>query len=616
MNANVNLKTLWPRLQLWLAWLLFLGLLFVAVFGSYFMPHTISEDDKIGFSYTSHTGEQVYALPPIPPNEDFRFGTDHRGYDLLSLILNGAKYTLGFTLGVTLLRFLLAMPLGLLAGVRNGVLQKIVYALQLVFTAVPPLLFTFPLAYGIYHVLGLSQGLPPNDPKNVSFLVIIFVMLVVVGLFPLANQFGERARFFSGKLYIMAARTMGASTGRVVVRHLLPHLRSELALAFITEFVQVLFLVGQLAVFSIFIGGGDPFQVDDYPPTYLNLTNIGEWGGLIAYGVRYIKPYPWVLISVGACFTLTVLALTFFANQLKKRLEQPHLYQTKPLVRFRALAIRKSAVAITALTTAAAVWVVTALPNHAPVFLTKADVAQAKVDTELIVAQKEKQVEQTTEDFLSLLEKGGWEEASKLFEKDHIPLSYKGVPDPYDAWMQGLQSDEFRVSQILEPYLVWRDKKMVVEVQVETKNGETVSWLFDYPMPDPSDPNDPLLYAGHDVSKEDAETKKELVVFSDELMKYVIAGDIKELHRRSNLPGYMVMPKPFGSWRGKLLHGYSYEGIGVVRKLEDGDFSVEVKIKDQGGGLSSWYLKVEPKSKRNPSNIVQAASYTEEFEKE
>ena len=51
-----------------------------------------------------------------------------------------------------------------------------------------------------------------------------------------------------------------------------------------------------MAVFNIFLGGGELFMIDDGgakgPPLYIHLTTSGEWGGLIAYGTKCLRAYP------------------------------------------------------------------------------------------------------------------------------------------------------------------------------------------------------------------------------------------------------------------------------------------------------------------------------------
>jgi peptide/nickel transport system permease protein len=307
-----------------LSWALLLLLVFVGLFGSDLMPYELTPENKEPFRYAIINGQQKEVLPPFPPDSKHWLGTDHRGYDVLSLLLNGAKYTLLFTLFVTIARFLFAIPIGLFSG-ATGKGRSIISTLQLITSSVPAILFVYPTMYELIRTFELNQGLPADDPRVMLFTGILFILLVMIGVFPLAHQFAERSRYFNGKLFIEASRTMGASTTRIVFRHMMPHLRPELLLAFLTEIVQVLFLMGQLAILNIFIGGGEKVVLAEgskfTAEVAFLMTNSGEWGGMIAYGARFIRNFPFLLVSSAAFLTASILILLFFINQLQKRMD-------------------------------------------------------------------------------------------------------------------------------------------------------------------------------------------------------------------------------------------------------------------------------------------------------
>ncbi|MGZ4113031.1 MAG: ABC transporter permease subunit, partial [Tumebacillaceae bacterium] len=97
------------RFRFQFSFVLLLLLTFVVVFGSHLMPHHITKDAMLQFQNLTVNGQVKIVSPPFPPSSTFWLGTDHRGYDILSLLLNGAKYTFGFALIVTVLRFAVAL---------------------------------------------------------------------------------------------------------------------------------------------------------------------------------------------------------------------------------------------------------------------------------------------------------------------------------------------------------------------------------------------------------------------------------------------------------------------------------------------------------------------------
>ncbi|HEU4963965.1 MAG TPA: ABC transporter permease subunit, partial [Bacilli bacterium] len=222
------------RLQYHLAWALFWLLAFVAVFGPYLMPHQIDASQKTPYLVVQDHGVSKMINAPFPPSADHWFGTDHRGLDVLSLLLNGGRYTLGFALVVTLTRFLIAVPLGLYVG-TTGRGRGLLDTLGSLFSSVPLLLILFPMFFGITRALQINNGLNADDPRLLLFTQLLFGALVLLGVFQPAQQFAERAVFYSGKLYITASRSLGASNTRLVFRHLVPHLRPEILFTFLTD---------------------------------------------------------------------------------------------------------------------------------------------------------------------------------------------------------------------------------------------------------------------------------------------------------------------------------------------------------------------------------------------
>lgn len=299
-----------------LAWTLIALLVAITLFGSYIMPHQLGAEHKIVF-LNAYEGAKKLS-PPLKPNSTFLLGTDHRGYDMISLILNGMKYTLGLGLLITACRFFIGLPLGLLAG-ASGRGRDLLKTMQWLTTSVPALLLIFPLLYGLFFGLALDTGLPADHPNIKLFSIIFMFAAVFIGTFSIAGQFAERAAFYSDKMFVISSKLMGASLWRIVFRHILPNIRSEISFAFLTEYVGVLFLMGQLAVLGIFVGGGEKVALDDVGYDMITLTTTGEWMALISYGAIKIRNYPWIILSVGAAFTISVWIVQFFLSEMKKR---------------------------------------------------------------------------------------------------------------------------------------------------------------------------------------------------------------------------------------------------------------------------------------------------------
>jgi ABC-type dipeptide/oligopeptide/nickel transport system permease subunit len=249
------------RFTYYLAWGLLILLILAAVLGGWLKPHGIGPSDKINLIAKEVDGKLNYVTPPFAPRGRFLLGTDHRGLDMLSLLLNGFKYTLGTALLITLSRFVLALLLGMWSG-ATGKGAGFIRSMQWVFSSVPAFIFLFPPLYGMYFGLRLNTGAAANP-----HYMMLFTML--------------------------------------------------------SEFVQVLFLLGQLAVFNIVLGGSETLDWDLGLDYLIHITTTGEWCSLIAYGAQYVRLYPWIILSVGSFYTAAILVLQFFLSQLKKKYSGP-----------------------------------------------------------------------------------------------------------------------------------------------------------------------------------------------------------------------------------------------------------------------------------------------------
>ncbi|MCL6458543.1 MAG: hypothetical protein K6T85_11115, partial [Gorillibacterium sp.] len=135
-----------------IAWVLLVLLILIALFGTQLMPHPIDDSQKFTYLEKIVHGEKTYLSPPLKQDADHWFGTDHRGIDVFSLLLNGMKYTLGFTFAVVFCRFLIGIPLGLLGGSYRPI-GRAVQILQLTTASVPAIILLLPALLTFYNLL-------------------------------------------------------------------------------------------------------------------------------------------------------------------------------------------------------------------------------------------------------------------------------------------------------------------------------------------------------------------------------------------------------------------------------------------------------------------------------
>lgn len=561
---NAALKAKQPaQFSYLLAWVLLLLLVFIGFFGHVLMPYDLTPENKINFQTQIVDGVQKEVPPPFAPSAEHWLGTDHRGYDMLSLLLSGAKFTLLFTLSVTIARFLFAVPLGLFAG-ATGRGRGFIATLQMITSSVPAILFVYPTMYELIRTFELNQGVPGDDPRVFLFSVILFLLLVAIGVFPLAHQFAERAHYYNGKLFVEASRTMGASTPRIVFRHLLPHLRPELLFAFLTELVQVLFLMGQLAILNIFIGGGEKVVLADgsrfTPEVSFLMTNSGEWGGMIAYSTKFIREFPWLLVEAAAFLTASILILLFFTNQLQKRMEPAANTSRTPVLRDKKL---WTALGTTAVACAALVLYTSGQTPPAPQAqpaISQPDTA-APVSSSGLPAAVEQGLQDFAKQFMSYVAENKWQYA-QAFITPELQSQLRSLP----------QSSELPSIDV-RPIIM----KSCAEChgrQLDSGNGRA------------NLRNTQLTAEQIEIVIKNGTAHMPAGLLTDEQEIKAMAMYIVAFRQQQNVP------MPFHTWFDAFHKGYQFVETGALAKGADSRYEVEIKVTSKSGQPESWTLIV------------------------
>ncbi len=222
-----------------------------------------------------------------PPNSAHLFGTDSLGRDLFSRVLYGAQiavWIVGLGVGIAAL---VGIAPGLLAGYAGGWVDQILSRGMEVGQAFPGLL----LALVIVARLGPS----------LENAVIALGVIGAPGFYRLARGLTISTR---KNLYVQAAQSIGASDGRILLRHILPNLASALIVMATLRAGMLLLACGGLS----FVGLGAQ------PP-------LPEWGALLASGRDYLETAPWLAIFPGLAVTLTVIGLNLFGDGLRDSLD-------------------------------------------------------------------------------------------------------------------------------------------------------------------------------------------------------------------------------------------------------------------------------------------------------
>ena len=218
-----------------------------------------------------------------PPSPEHWLGTDSLGRDILSRILYGARISLLVGVVVVVSAGLVGTAIGLVAGYVGGFVDEALMRLTEVFLAFPALI----LAMAIAGALGPSL--------TNAIIAIAAVTWAVYARLVRGQILSLRQREF-----VEAARAIGASRTRIVVRHLLPNALAPLM-------IQASFDLGSSIIAAAglsFIGFGAQ------PPT-------PEWGVMISEGRNYISTQPWLSLFPGLAILLAVGSFNLLGDGLR-----------------------------------------------------------------------------------------------------------------------------------------------------------------------------------------------------------------------------------------------------------------------------------------------------------
>lgn len=224
---------------------------------------------------------------PLPPGWRFWFGTDTNGRDQFSRLLYGAQTSLLIGIVANGIAVAVGTALGLVAGYLRGWTGSAIMRLTDLMMAFPPLLLAIALA------AILKPGL------NIVILVIALVNWVQI-----ARVIYTETVSLSEREYIEAARALGAGSGRILFRHLLPHLIPTVIVYATLGIATTVLLEAMLS----FLGRGVQ------PPT-------PAWGMMIFESQSYFLNAPWLVFIPGAAILILALAFNLVGDGLRDALD-------------------------------------------------------------------------------------------------------------------------------------------------------------------------------------------------------------------------------------------------------------------------------------------------------
>ncbi len=218
----------------------------------------------------------------------YLLGSDQLGRDVFSRIVYGARISVIIAFSATTLSIIISLTLGLMAGFFGGRIDMASQRFVDAWMSFPDLIIL------IVAVSILGPGMWQ-------------VILVLGLLYGIAGSRIVRGAVLSTRenMYVHAAQTIGASTPRILLRHILPNIMAPVIVLFTTRLAAVILAESGLS----FLGLGIP------PPA-------PSWGGMLSIeGKSYMFLAPWLAILPGVALTIVVYGINMFGDALRDLLD-------------------------------------------------------------------------------------------------------------------------------------------------------------------------------------------------------------------------------------------------------------------------------------------------------
>ncbi len=213
----------------------------------------------------------------------YYLGTDYSGRDMLSRIIYGGQVSIAIGLVGTITSVLIGIVLGAIAGYAGGKIDFFLMRLVDIMYGLPYML----LVIIFMAIFG----------RNIMNL---FVALAIVSWLTVARMVRGQVMSLKNSEYVEAARSMGASTWRIIFRHMVPN---SLSVIIVYSTLRVPAFIMQESFLS-FLGLGVQ-------------APYASWGSLVGDAVNGMTLYPWKLIFPALAMTIFLFAMNFFGDGLR-----------------------------------------------------------------------------------------------------------------------------------------------------------------------------------------------------------------------------------------------------------------------------------------------------------
>lgn len=250
--------------------------------------------------YTNDLEQIDFSLSTLPPSWEHPFGTNDLGQDQLARVLFGGRISL--TVGVTsmLVAITIGTLIGAIAGYYGGIWDNILMRFTDICLSLPQLPVLLLVVYLFRDVVKSSLG------SELGIFVLVVLIIGLLNWMSVARLVRGAFLQLKEREFVSAVQSLGASSTRVIWRHILPNVLNIIIVAATLAIGNAIIVESTLS----FLGLG-------FPP------DVPTWGRMLYEAQNYLTSAPHMAIFPGFAIFLTVLSINYIGDGLKDALT-PH----------------------------------------------------------------------------------------------------------------------------------------------------------------------------------------------------------------------------------------------------------------------------------------------------
>lgn len=248
-------------------------LVFMAIFGPLMVKYDYATNDLLNANQA--------------PSSEHWFGTDELGRDVFARTWEGARISLFIGLAAALIDLFIGVVWGSISGYRGGRTDETMMRVADILYGVPYLLLV------IILMVMLGQGLGT-----------MILAMTITGWINMARIVRGQVLQLKNQEYVMASQTLGATTKRILFKHLIPNATGPILVTMTLTIPSAIFT----EAFLSYLGLGVP-------------APLASWGTMASEGLPALECYPWRLFFPGLFICLTILAFNVIGDGLRDALD-------------------------------------------------------------------------------------------------------------------------------------------------------------------------------------------------------------------------------------------------------------------------------------------------------